>query len=104
MFCVIYKFEVKEGMNQAFISAWEGLTSIIYHHEGSLGSRLHKESESTYIAYAQWPSREIWRNSGNKLPREASEYKAKMYDSCKNSSILNELDMIKDVLRNNVKR
>ena len=39
------------------------MTNLIKLHEGSLGSRLHKQKELHYIAYAQWPSKEIFDNS-----------------------------------------
>ena len=53
------------------------MTNLIKLHEGSLGSRLHKQKELHYIAYAQWPSKEIFDNSVKKLPENFSEIKKK---------------------------
>ena len=53
MFALVYRFRIHENTEQAFISSWAELTRMIRKHEGSLGSRLHKEDETTYIAYAQ---------------------------------------------------
>ncbi len=37
------------------------MTDAIAKHRGALGSRLHKtEVERVYVAYAQWPSREMY--------------------------------------------
>jgi heme-degrading monooxygenase HmoA len=53
MFTVIYSFQVKPGQVHKFEKAWKDLTLLISEYEGSLGSRLHKQSELSYIAYAQ---------------------------------------------------
>ena len=57
MFTVIYSFQVKPKQDKIFIKAWSDLTKLILEYEGSLGSRLHLESDGKYIAYAQWPSK-----------------------------------------------
>ena len=53
------------------------MTKLINLHEGSLGSSLHKQKELHYIAYAQWPSKEIFDNSVKKLPENVSKIKKK---------------------------
>ena len=64
MFCVIYKFKIKEGFNSQFEQSWADFTDAIYRVRGSLGSRLHKTDDSqVYVAYAQWPSREIFEEN-----------------------------------------
>ena len=60
MFIAMYRFKVLPGMEKTFESAWLERTKGIYLRLGSLGSRLHRESDGGYIAYAQWPSRQIW--------------------------------------------
>ena len=62
MFAAIYRFNVKEGMDAQFIDSWGALTRMIYEFEGSLGSRLHKQADGVYIAYAQWPDFNTWNN------------------------------------------
>jgi hypothetical protein len=59
-FCVLYRWRVKPGRDQEFRKAWETVTREIRDHGGGLGSRLHKASDGTWLAYAQWPSREMW--------------------------------------------
>lgn len=104
MFVVIYQFEVKENMKSEFISAWESLTQLIYEHEGSLGSRLHRKSDNIYIAYAQWPDKETWKSAGNKLPDFANKVRTKMKESCSKIETLYELEGIKDLLRSETNR
>jgi len=60
---VILEFEPLEGMESEFVLAWTRCTEIIYENFGSLGSRLHRASQGKYIAYAQWPNREVYEGS-----------------------------------------
>ncbi len=101
MFAIIYHFEVHPGKEASFIEAWKNLTQLIYQYEGSLGSRLHKKNNEHYIAYAQWPNRKTWENSGSKLPEEAKEYRKIMKEACTSISTQHELQMIEDLLARN---
>ncbi len=103
MFAVIYQFEVKEGRESEFIDAWKELTQLIYEYEGSLGSRLHRQKDSIYLAYAQWPDRETWKNSGNKLPESADKVRKTMKDCCSGIETLYELDCVEDLLKSKTK-
>lgn len=86
-------------MNSEFIKSWKQLTQLIYEYEGSLGSRLHKLNDTSYIAYAQWPDRETWKNSGNNLPDSADRIRKTMRDCCTNIEVLYELNSIEDLLK-----
>ncbi len=101
MFAVIYTFEVYPNKDAIFIEGWRNLTQLIYQYEGSLGSRLHKKVMVLYIAYAQWPDRKTWENSGSKLPEEAKEHRKKMKEACVSISTQHELLMIEDLLAKN---
>jgi len=98
MFSIIYQFYVKEGFEDTFIEGWKGLTQLIYEHEGSFGSRLHVSDKGEYIAYAQWPSEEIFNNSGSKLPERASLYRKLMRESCHGTKVLHKLNTIEDLI------
>lgn len=62
-FCVLYRWRVVPGKEQQFLGAWETVTREIRDHEGGLGSRLHRASDGTWLAYAQWRNREMWENA-----------------------------------------
>ncbi len=98
MFSVIYKFEIKPGRKESFEKSWKDLTLLIYDYAGSLGSRLHKKDECNYIAYAQWPNKETWENSSNKLPEKSNEISKLMKESCISIETLYELELTKDLL------
>ncbi len=102
MFAVIYSFTVKENKDSEFVKGWKGLTELIYEFEGSLGSRLHKESEGKYIAYAQWPAKSIWEKSGSKLPESAYGYRKMMKESCSHIQTIYELEMVEDFVQKEV--
>lgn len=102
MFAVIYSFTVKENRDSDFVKGWKGLTELIYEFEGSLGSRLHKEAEGKYIAYAQWPTKFIWENAGSKLPNEADVFRKLMKDNCSDIQTIHQLEMVENLLKNEV--
>ena len=52
MYIVIYEFKVKENCDHKFIDSWKTLTNLIQKYEGSLGSRLDKQKDLHYLAYA----------------------------------------------------
>lgn len=58
MFVVIYRWKLKEGMEAQFRENWHRVTEGIARKYGSLGSRLHRVDDGTWVAYAQWPTRE----------------------------------------------
>lgn len=64
MFTLIYRWRLKPGMVDEFTAAWAQMTEAIYAQFGSLGSRLHRAEDGTYIAYAQWPDKETWLQAG----------------------------------------
>ena len=99
MYVVMYAFKVKPNQEEKFIEAWQGLTSLIYKHEGSLGSRLHKKDDLNYIAYAQWPDQSAFDNAGGNLPEEANHYRDTMKSACVKFEVLEKLEVIKDLLK-----
>lgn len=98
MFYVLYSFQVLPGKSGDFLNGWRGMTELIRDYEGGLGSRLHKIDESRYIAYAQWPDRETWEASGDKLPPESDEFRKLMRGSCEKIETLETMDMVADLL------
>jgi heme-degrading monooxygenase HmoA len=67
MFVALYEMTAKPGCEDGFERAWALVTDAIYRVRGSLGSRLHKtEKPGVYIAYAQWPSREVYEDESGK--------------------------------------
>ena len=100
MFSVIYKFEIKPDRQDSFEKSWKDLTLLIYDYAGSLGSRLHKKDECNYIAYAQWPNKETWKNSSNKLQEKSIEISELMKESCNSIETLYELELVDDLIEN----
>lgn len=101
MYVVLYSFKVKPKQVDAFIEGWNGLTNLIYQYEGSLGSRLHKKDRLNFIAYAQWPSKDKFENSGGNLPEEADDFRDLMRASCDTIEVLHELEVVEDLLKQN---
>lgn len=95
---VIYSFVVKPNKEAEFIHAWSEVTKLIYKHAGSLGSRLHKESDNHFIAYAQWPDDETYDSASNKLPDSSMEVRKQMKDTCESIETLYDLKVVADLL------
>lgn len=58
MYTVLYQWKIHQNKQDDFISSWEVVTDHYLTNHGSLGSRLHKISDNSFIAYSQWPSKQ----------------------------------------------
>ena len=96
-YCVIYRWELVPGKEDQFIAAWEVMTKEIREHAGGLGSRLHKSDDGTWVAYAQWPSRDAWEAAevATEAAREAAQQMADAVEEKKEPILL---DPIADLL------
>ncbi|WP_299098097.1 antibiotic biosynthesis monooxygenase [uncultured Winogradskyella sp.] len=99
MYIVLYTIRIKPNQEEKFIEAWTGLTKLIYKHEGSLGSRLHKKDNLNFFAYAQWPNKSTFDNAGGNLPEEANHFRKKMKASCETFEVLEKFEMVEDLLK-----
>ncbi len=96
MFAVIYQFKAMENSERDFEDAWAERTLEIRQSMGSLGSRLHKAADGTYIAYAQWSDRRSWEKSqNNQIDTDA---KRRMQEACTEIKTIFALDLIDDLL------
>lgn len=98
LFVVIYTFKVKAEQKVKFRQNWNSLPHLIYHYEGSLGSRLHQEKDLPYLAYAQWPSKKDWEDAGKKRPPAADVFRRGLRDSCDEINTNHQLELIDDLL------
>ncbi len=103
MYCIVYRFEVKDGQNEKFLNAWGKLTELILEHEGSLGSRVHQVSENEYYAYAQWPTKEQWERKWKSLPTESKMHSQNMREACSKVETLLDGEVIADYLKSDNK-
>lgn len=59
MFIALYRWKLKSGEEEQFREAWSKVPIAIRKKSGSLGSRLHRSEDVTWVAYAQWPNKEM---------------------------------------------
>src|SRR5215510_8158633 len=73
-FVVLYRWRLREGMEEAFIAAWSRVSRRYLAECGSLGSRLHRGPDGLWYSYAQWPSAEARERAfaGGPVDPEAS--------------------------------
>lgn len=100
MIAVILEFDPIDGLEDEFISSWIHCTQVIYDNFGSLGSRLHRSSDGKYIAYAQWPSKEVYTASAE-WPVHLVDARDAMRKLLKNGkpNILHILEVEADLLK-----
>lgn len=96
MFTVIYRWEVKPKMEEAFRRAWHHRTEKIYATRNSFGSRLHRECDGTLCAIALWPSQDAWRKTEPPL-LEDDEDAATFRDAIAKTLPTMTMDMIDDL-------
>ena len=102
MFCVVYNFTIKEGMNAQFEKSWADFTEAIYRERGSLGSRLHRTDDpQAYVAYAQWPSKEIFNEDFpiEKFSKTDQEARQRMTETLNGKISITNLEVCDDRLR-----
>jgi heme-degrading monooxygenase HmoA len=94
MFVVIYVFTVKPGMEAQFQEAWAERTKEIIHDHGSFGSRLHRADDGTFVAYAQWPTRQEWEDA----PSGSTDAARRMKEALMSVETVFKLDVLNDLL------
>ena len=77
------------------------LTQLFYNHVNSLSSRLHKEDDTTYFAYAQWPDNETRETGFSKLPETSNQFSTMMQESCDSIETLHAAEVVDDLLKIN---
>jgi heme-degrading monooxygenase HmoA len=80
MFVALYRWKLKEGQEQKFREGWRRRTAEIYRKCGSLGSRLHRAEDGTWVAYAQWPDKRSWE-AARRVPVADTEASDMMKES-----------------------
>jgi len=98
MYIALYEFKVKSGFEKQFEDNWGIVTEHIHKVRGSLGSRLHKADDGTYVAYAQWPS-EARYNLETPLPPIAMNARTLMKDACENLKVIKLMSVVADLLK-----
>ena len=63
MFVAVYWWRVHPGKEDQFRRAWRRGTEHIGRIYGGLGSRLHRDTDGRFVAYAQWPDEGTWRRA-----------------------------------------
>lgn len=55
MFVVVYRWRLRPGFEDSHRAGWRAVTASIRRVHATGGSRLHRDADGTYIAYAVWP-------------------------------------------------
>lgn len=99
MFTVLYTFRAKPGMEETFQRSWAFITEEYMRTRGSLGSRLHKDENGTFVAIALWPDREHWEAQGPTDSPELANARDRMREACEEIQTTHELVVVQDLWR-----
>lgn len=97
MFTVIYTFRVKGGQEEAFQQSWAHITEHYKRTRGSLGSRLHRDQDGTFVAIALWPDRQHWEAPGPPDTPALAAARSTMRDACEEIRTRYELEVVQDL-------
>jgi hypothetical protein len=82
MFVAVYWWRVHPGKEEQFRAAWRRGTGHITRIYGSFGSRLHRERDGRFVAYAEWPDEAAWQRAYDaKMAYDDPETRAAFGDS-----------------------
>lgn len=100
MFYAIYEFVVEPDKEDKFIKTWHELTLDIRDNSGGLGSRLHKalNKKNCWIAYAQWPDMETWKQSAPLNIASQANLTKLMKAICTDIKTVYQLESIDDLI------
>jgi len=102
MFIALYEMLAKPGCEAEFEHNWAKVTEAIFRVRGSFGSRLHRtETSRTYIAYAQWPSKDVFDNEPTNpqyTPEEADAFQ-RMKAAAESIRTLHRMEVCNDLLK-----
>ena len=97
-YAVIYAFDVQDGNEEEFIRLWSELTSAIASQCASHGSRLHRDQDGRFIAYAQWPDKNTFDSAWDKLDAHALSLSQRM-KAVSQSTVLHQLETTEDLFQ-----
>jgi heme-degrading monooxygenase HmoA len=82
MFVAVYWWRVRPGKEEQFRKAWRRGTELITGIYGSYGSRLHRDGDGRFVAYAEWPDEATWRAAfAQKMAYDEPETRAAFLDA-----------------------
>ncbi|MEM7164722.1 MAG: antibiotic biosynthesis monooxygenase [Planctomycetota bacterium] len=62
-FAVVYRWTLAPEAEERFTAAWKVVTKEFRATQGGLGSRLHRNVDGSWAAYACWPDQQAWERA-----------------------------------------
>lgn len=98
MYCILLEFRPTPGTEEDFLGAWREFTAFIFENYGSKGSRMHLSEDGRFIAYAQWPDKNVYENvveteAGNKLRKKMTSFLQE-----DGVTVIEKLEVLEDLL------
>ncbi len=99
MFVVVYRWRLKPGFEDTHRAGWRAVTEAIRRAYGTGGSRLHRDADGAYIAYAVWPDEATWARASKAPPVASEAERALMREGIDGGvEVLHRLTVLDDLL------
>jgi len=74
------------------------MTQLIKQYSSGLGSRLQKDQNGNYLAYAKWRNSNDWENTKALRSHEAEAVNLHMNEACNSIKTLFQLNEVHDLI------
>jgi hypothetical protein len=99
MFVVVYRWRLKPGFEATHRAGWRAVTEAIRRAYATGGSRLHRDADGAWIAYAVWPDEETYQRAQQAAPVAADADRALMREGIEGSiEVLHRMTVVDDLL------
>lgn len=99
MFVVVYRWRLRPGFEDTHRAGWRAVTESIRRAYATGGSRLHRDAEGAWIAYAVWPDEATYERFRAAPSVAEDEDRARMTEGLDGPvEILHRLTVLDDLL------
>lgn len=99
MFVVVYRWRLRAGFEETHRAGWRAVTESIRRAYGTGGSRLHRDADGAFIAYAVWPDEATFERARAAPSVGSDEDRERMREGLEGPvEILHRLTVVDDLL------
>lgn len=99
MFVVVYRWRLKPGFEETHRAGWRAVTESIRRAYATGGSRLHRDADGSWIAYAVWPDQATYDRAQSVPSVATDEDRAQMREGLDGAvEVLHRLTVTDDLL------
>lgn len=99
MFVVVYRWRLRPGFEDSHRAGWRAVTAAIQRVYATGGSRLHRDADGAFIAYAVWPDQATHERAQAAAPAASEAERALMREGIDGGvEVLHRMTVLDDLL------